>query len=123
MYSTFRTLGFTLARRTTINLELDSTDWRSPDGTRAIQWLERMSATYVLDRDSSVVIGARKIVGAPPPIGVPPSAVLGTNLTFAFQKRLRNDEFYLVYGDASAFSTRPGATLKVIHYFGAQKGT
>ncbi len=123
LYTTYRQAGFFLAKKTTINLELDSTDWHGDVGTRAKQWLERASATYVLGRDGSVVIGARKIVGAGPPVGTSPLPVLGTNLTFALTERRGNDELYLVYGDASTFRTRPGATLKLIHYFGAQKGT
>jgi len=34
-----------------------------------------------------------------------------------------HDEFYIIYGDASASRTVPQFLMKFIHYFGAEKGT
>jgi hypothetical protein len=45
------------------------------------------------------------------------------NLTFAYHRRLPHDELYVAYGDASQLSTLPQFVLKLIHYFGAEKGT
>jgi hypothetical protein len=36
---------------------------------------------------------------------------------------LRNEEFYLAYGNPNTLITVPQALLKVIFYFGGQKGT
>jgi hypothetical protein len=36
---------------------------------------------------------------------------------------LPHDELYLAYGDASQLSTLPQLVVKLIHYFGAEKGT
>ncbi len=44
-------------------------------------------------------------------------------MSFAFSQRRKHDELYFVYGDASAFITRPSATIKYIRYIGADKGT
>jgi len=124
LVSTQRLASFHLGGpRTTVSLRADATDWFGDNHTRATQWLERGSLTYTLGADSSFSLGARKIAGAPPPIGGVPQSVIGTNLSFAFSQRRKHDELYFVYGDASAFYTRPAATLKYIHYFGADKGT
>ena len=64
---------------------------------------------------------------SPPGIGddltETPSFSDGWNLSFAYHKLLQHNEIYLVYGDASAFSTSPQLIFKVVHYFGADKGT
>lgn len=124
LVSTQRLASFHLGGpRTTISVRADATDWFWDNHSRATQRLERGNLTYTLGTDSSFSIGARKIVGASPPVGGLPQSIVGTNLLLAFSRRRKHDEFHFVYGDASAFYTRPAATLKIIHYFGADKGT
>jgi len=124
LVSTQRLASFHLGGpRTTISFRADATDWFGDNHTRATQWLERGSLTYTLGSESSFSIGARKIVGAAPPVGGLPQSTIGTNISFAFSQRRKHDELYFVYGDASAFYSRPAATLKYIRYFGADKGT
>lgn len=115
--------AFRLAKRTTFSFNLDSTDWHGDSGLRETQWLERGGLTFDLGPRSSLTFGARKIVGTPPPFGTMPVFENGTNLSFGYSLRRPHDEVYLVYGDASQFTTRPALTLKLIHYFGAEKGT
>jgi hypothetical protein len=115
-----RVVSFTLAHKTSVSLEADDTVYREP-GTTATQWLERASASYTIGPDTAFVVGARKIFGKAPLYGN--QNTNGTNLSVAFSKRRPHDEFYLVYGDASATSTVPALILKYIYYFGAQKGT
>jgi hypothetical protein len=115
--------AFRVMKRATFSFNLDSTDWLGDRGLKAEQWLERGSLTFDLGSRSSLTFGARKIVGTPPPFGPIPAFQLGTNLSFGYALRRPHDELYFVYGDASQFSTRPAITLKLIHYFGAEKGT
>jgi hypothetical protein len=35
----------------------------------------------------------------------------------------KRDEIYLVYGDASAPSTKPAVIVKYVYYVGGEKGT
>jgi hypothetical protein len=114
--------AFKVFRRATVSFNLDSTDYRGNDGTRDIQWLERAGLTFDLGPRSSFSIGARKIVGTPPPLPTQPF-VNATNLSLGFSRRLPHDEIYAVYGDASVLNRYPALQLKWIHYFGAEKGT
>lgn len=114
--------AFKIMHRATFSFNLDSTDYRGNDGTRDVQWLERGGLTFDLGPRSSFSIGARKIVGTPPPLPVQPF-VNATNLSVGFSRRLPHDEIYAVYGDASVLNTYPSMQLKWIHYFGAEKGT
>ncbi len=52
-----------------------------------------------------------------------PSFSSAFNLSFAYHKLLDHNEIYLVYGGASAFATSPQLIFKIVHYFGADKGT
>ncbi|MEO6989947.1 MAG: DUF5916 domain-containing protein [Candidatus Baltobacteraceae bacterium] len=108
-------------RRATLSFNLDSTDYKGSDG-HDVQWLERVGVAFDLGPRSSLSIGARKIVGIPPPLPVQPF-VSATNLSVGYSKRFAHDELYFVYGDASMLRTYPATQLKWIHYFGAEKGT
>jgi hypothetical protein len=118
-----RDVAFRFMRLSTITLNADSTDWRGDSGVRAVQWLERLGVAVDMGPRSALTVGLRKITGAPPPFGALPAPVLGTNVSLGYSVRRPHDELYLVYGDASQFSTRPALTFKLIHYFGAEKGT
>ncbi len=126
--------------RGTVSLEADDTRQYLDDGRTNVQWLERLGYTYAPTADSSLAVGVRRIIGTPPlifaaaPVGcttvvtLPQSAVIANctgawNLSFAYHHRSPHDEVYVAYGDASRLSTTPAFILKLIHYFGAEKGT
>jgi len=100
-----------------------------------VQWLERAALTRNISRDSSLAIGVRRIIGTPPAVanfftyGVAPYPTgparfySATNVSIAYALHRRRDELYLVYGDASAPSTKPAAILKYVFYLGGEKGT
>ena len=127
--------------RGTLSLEADDTrQYLDARGRTNVQWLERASYTYAPSADSSFAIGVRRIVGTPPVVfaAAPTSCTTvativqidgslpctgAWNLSFAFHRRAPHDELYVGYGDASRLSTTPAFVLKLIHYFGAEKGT
>ena len=47
----------------------------------------------------------------------------GSNISATFHSKMPAGELYVVYGDASAFSTVPQFLVKFIRYVGAGKGT
>ena len=128
--------------RTTLTLEGDNTNQTLDlEGVKEVQWLERASLAYQIDPQSSLAIGARRIIGTspfvtPPPIGLrlPPGACSprfvspgcfsdASNLSLAYYHHIGQNELYLVYGDPNQLSTLPAFIVKFVHYFGAQKGT
>jgi hypothetical protein len=116
-------LGFRVARRATVSLFAYETDWHGR-GPRSVQWLERGSVTFDLGPRASLVAGVRKIIGTPPPFpGLDSSYVKATNISLGFSARRAHDDLYVVYGDASALQTSPALIVKLVHYFGAEKGT
>lgn len=118
-----RDAAFKVARRATVSINADETNWHGDDGTRAVQWLERASLSFDLGPRSSLTFGARKIVGTAPPFGAIPAAINVSNLSFGYTLRRPHDDLFFVYGDASQLVTRHALTLKIVHYFGAEKGT
>ena len=102
----------------------DTTQWLDAGG-RNVQWLERYSYNYATGPDSSFSLGVRRIIGTAPLFdpSSPPSYTNAYNLSFAVHKRLPHDELYIAYGDASQLITVPQFIIKLIHYFGAEKGT
>ena len=118
-----RDAAFKVARRATVSLNADETNWHGDDGTRAIQWLERASLSFDLGPRSSLTFGARKIIGTAPPFGAIPAPINVSNLSFGYTLRRPHDDLFFVYGDASQLVTRHALTLKLVHYFGAEKGT
>ncbi|MDQ6781652.1 MAG: hypothetical protein M3Z37_10940 [Candidatus Eremiobacteraeota bacterium] len=134
-----RTTTWRLGPRGSIFLEADNNvQWMDKGAPRNLLWLERASYTYQNGTSSSIALGVRRIIGATPllefPSGAMPASFRGCDVAYnpcvnqwnvsgAFYKRLAHDEFYLVYGDASRLVTQPQLIFKVIHYFGAEKGT
>jgi hypothetical protein len=131
---------FTAGPRGTVSLEADNTQQYLDAGGTNTQWLERLGYTYTPSADSSFAIGIRRIIGTAPlvfaasPVScttvVTSLQVNGAapctgawNLSFAYHHRSPHDEIYFGYGDASQLSTTPSFILKIIHYFGAEKGT
>ncbi|MBV9973669.1 MAG: hypothetical protein JO135_10080 [Candidatus Eremiobacteraeota bacterium] len=127
--------------RATLFLEADDTRQYLDNGGVNIQWLERIGYNLATGPNSSLTLGVRRIIGTPPlvfaaaPVNCttvyvapPPGAVTAPctgawNLSFAYHRQTLHDELYFAYGDASQLSTTPSLILKLIHYYGAPKGT
>ena len=111
--------------RGTLSLEADDTRGYEDNGTTNVQWLERLGYSYAAGPNSSFAVGVRRIIGTPPVVdaGNLPSFTRAWNLSFAYHRRTPHDELYFAYGDASQLSTLPQLIVKLIHYFGAEKGT
>ena len=111
--------------RGTLSLEADDTRGYEDNGTTNVQWLERAGYAYATGANSSLALGVRRIIGTPPIVDIRslPGFTGAWNLSFAFHHRTPHDELYFAYGDASQLSTLPQFVLKLIHYFGAEKGT
>jgi hypothetical protein len=118
-----RDVAFKVAHVATVALNDDDTNWLGTSNVRDIQWLERAAVSFDLGPRSSFSIGLRKTIGNPPPFATLTPFQYGTNVSVGFSKRLPHDEIFLVYGDASQFTTTPALTFKYVHYFGAEKGT
>jgi len=113
-----------VGNRASITLQANDTQQHLDSGQTYTQWLERLSYSYQSRLNESFAIGVRRIIGVPPTLdgSVPPFSS-AWNLSFAYHKLFQHNEIYLVYGDASAFATSPQFIFKVVHYFGADKGT
>jgi hypothetical protein len=109
--------------RGAFTIEADDTQQYLDAGGTVVQWLERASFAYQLGPNSSVALGARRIIGAPPQLDVPQAYVNAWNLSAAFHRRMPGGELYIVYGDAATVSTVPQFIVKFIKYVGADKGT
>lgn len=114
--------------RGTITFEADDTGDTLDTGEKLVQWLERISFAYQINRTSSLAVGVRRIIGTTPPFFTPVSElntlyINAANVSVAYYKRFGRGELYLVYGDPNAISTTPAAIAKYIFYVGAQKGT
>jgi hypothetical protein len=122
------------------SLEADDTRQHLDAGSTNVLWLERVGHTYALSASSSVSLGVRRIVGTPRDIfaAAPPGCTTAAsiaratgavpctgawNLAFAYHHRSPHDDLYVGYGDARQLSTTPSFILKLVHYFGAEKGT
>ncbi len=130
-----------LGNRASFTFELDNTRQRLDSGGANVQWLERVGYNLATGPNSSFSIGVRRIIGTPPEVfaaapvscttvytALPPGATTlpctgAWNLSFAYHRQTLHDELYFAYGDASLLSTTPSFILKLIHYFGAAKGT
>ncbi len=120
-----RSTTMRVGMRGTFSLEADDTRAYEDFGATNIQWLERLSYAYAAGKDSSLALGVRRIIGTPPIVDLTslPAYTRAWNLTFAYHRRTPHDELYVAYGDASQLSTLPQFVIKLIHYFGAEKGT
>jgi hypothetical protein len=89
-----------------------------------IQWFDGVSYTYQANAASSFAIGLRRVIGTPPvPNGGGDCIGACDNISVAYHLRLRQEEFYLAYGDPNTLTTVPQAIFKIIFYLGGQKGT
>ena len=120
-----RSAAFQVTRDVTFDLEADDSDQFLDRGPRNTQWLERASLTWQPGRNTSLALGARRIIGVGPALeySAIPSYTNAYNISAAFYHRWPQAELYVVYGDASQFTTVPQFIVKLIRYFGAGKGT
>lgn len=107
----------------TIQFEGDDTDFSSPNNGRLQQWLEKTTLSFQLGHDTSLAVGVRRIIGIAPPLTSASSFVDASNVSFAYHRRMAHDELYFVYGDPNNLATTPSFIVKIVHYFGADKGT
>ncbi|HEY5095140.1 MAG TPA: sugar-binding protein [Candidatus Eremiobacteraceae bacterium] len=123
-----RSSTFRNGTRGAVTLEFDDTDQYLDAGSKSTEWLERFSYSYQSGPNQALALGIRRIIGTPPVLLKPsPGSTLsfedGWNLSAAFHQKVPGGEVYVVYGDASAFSTSPAFIIKFIRYIGADKGT
>ena len=108
----------------TVTFTVDNTSQWLASGPDNIQWFDGVSYSYQVNRESSFAVGLRHVSGLPPqPNGGGNCAGSCSNVSVAYHLRLRNEEVYLAYGNPNTLITVPQALLKVIFYFGGQKGT
>jgi hypothetical protein len=108
----------------TLTFTVDNTSQWLPSGPDNIQWFDGVSYSYQVNRESSFAVGIRHVTGLPPqPNGGGDCEGSCSNVSIAYHLRLRNEEFYLAYGNPNTLITVPQALLKVIFYVGGAKGT
>jgi hypothetical protein len=114
-----------IGQRGSLNLEADDTRGYRDNGSTDVQWLLRGGYTLALGPNSALSLGVRRIQGTQPIVDVAQamSPVNASNLSFAYHARIPHAEVYVAYGDASRFATVPQLIVKVVRYFGADKGT
>jgi hypothetical protein len=112
-----------LTRRGTLTLQAFKNDQTMDNGSRNIQWLERASIGYQAGPGESYAVGWRRIIGAGPTFFGTAQFVNATNFSFAFYKRTPMAEIYFAYGNPNMLNTQHDVILKLIQYFGAEKGT
>ena len=137
LHSWFRSASIRAGTRGAITFDDNETDQLVTagldTGMRFTQWLERVGFSYQSGPNQSLALGVRRIIGTPPELFAPAANCTtvpgdcgfssGWNLSAAFHQKVPQGEFYVVYGDAAAFSTAPQFIIKYIRYIGADKGT
>ncbi|HXW76719.1 MAG TPA: hypothetical protein VEJ20_04840, partial [Candidatus Eremiobacteraceae bacterium] len=142
----FRSSTMRIGSRGSLTLSLDDTaQWLrtpspacgTPTALSCVQWFDGASYAYQVGPDSSFAIGLRRVAGVPPqPNGggdcngtLTTAGALASpirpcsNVSIAYHLRFRDEEVYAAYGNPNTLTTVPQALLKVIFYFGGQKGT
>ena len=112
-----------VTKRGTLTLQVFENDQAFDGGNRNVQWLERASIGYQAGPGESYAVGLRRIVGTGPTFFSPPQFLRATNFSFAYYKRLPMFELYFAYGNPNRLNTQHDLILKIIQYFGAEKGT
>lgn len=123
LHSTDLFTSLHVMRLGTLSLEAYNTNQLLDAGGRYTQWLERASFAYQLGPGESLALGWRKIIGTGPVFFTAPEFTDATNLSFAYYRRIRGAEIYLAYGTPNELNTQHDLLLKIIRYFGADKGT
>lgn len=123
LHSTDLITTLRLTSRGTLSFEAYNTNQDLDAGGSLKQWLERVSLGYQLDPSQSIAIGLRRIIGTGPVFFNDPQFIDGTNLSFAYYRRMHGAEIYFAYGTPNTLSTQHDFLLKIIRYIGADKGT
>ena len=120
-----RTSTIRIGDRSFLTLVDDSTSQWMPRGIRDnVQWFEDVSYAYQIAPNSSLAIGIRRVTGNPPqPNGGGDCIGQCSNISIAYHLRLKNEEFYVAYGNPNTLVSVPQAIFKMIFYVGGQKGT
>jgi len=111
--------------RGSLTFTVDNTAQWMPRGTADnVQWFDSVAYSYQVNANSSFAVGLRDVIGNPPqPNGGGDCMSRCANISIAYHLRLKNEEFYLAYGNPNTLVTVPQAIFKVIFYAGGQKGT
>jgi len=123
LHSITRSTTLKIGPRGTLTLQANNTRDALDSGVLLQQWLERVSFGYQIGAGETFAIGVRKIIGAGPPFFGPARFINATNISFALYKRIPYAEIYFAYGDPNRLQTQHDVILKLIQYFGADKGT
>ncbi len=119
-----RTSTIRAGARGSFTVTLDDTAQWLPRGTDNVQWFNSVAYSYQVNANSSFAVGLRDVIGNPPqPNGGGNCMGRCANVSLAYHLRLKNEEFYLAYGNPNTLVTVPQAIFKVIFYAGGQKGT
>jgi hypothetical protein len=120
----FRSSTIRVGDRGSVTFTVDNTSQWMPKTADNIQWFDSVAYAYQISSNSSIAVGIRRVIGNPPqPNGGGDCIGACSNVSIAYHLRLRDEEFYLAYGDPNTLITVPQALLKVIFYTGGQKGT
>lgn len=112
-----------LGRLATVSAEAYETGDALDSGSHLTQWLERASIAYPIGPGQSFALGWRRIIGTAPPFFTGPQFTNATNLSMAYYRRWNGMELYAAYGDPNQLATQHDVIVKLIRYFGAEKGT
>ncbi len=120
-----RTSTIRIGDRGFLTLVDDNTSQWMPRGMADnVQWFEDVSYAYQIAPNSSLAIGIRRVTGNPPqPNGGGDCIGQCSNISVAYHLRLKNEEFYVAYGNPNTLVSVPQAIFKMIFYVGGQKGT
>jgi hypothetical protein len=122
--SWFRNSTLRVGNRGYLTFTVDDTAQWMPNAPANVQWFDGVSYAYQIGPDSSFAIGLRRVIGFPPqPNGGGNCEGVCSNISIAYHLRLRNEEYYLAYGDPNTLVTVPQAIFKIIFYAGGEKGT
>jgi hypothetical protein len=121
----FRSSTLRVGDRGSLTFAVDNTAQWMPLGQHDnVQWFDSVSYSYQVDRNSSLAIGLRRVIGvAPQPNGGGNCLGRCSNVSVAYHLRLVHDELYFAYGDPNTLTTVPQAIFKLIFYAGGEKGT
>jgi hypothetical protein len=120
----FRNSTVRVGMRGYLTLTVDNTAQWFAHAPANIQWFDGLSYAYQLGANSSFAVGVRRVIGFPPqPNGGGNCEGVCSNISLAYHLRVRNQEYYLAYGDPNSLITIPQAIFKIIFYAGGEKGT
>jgi hypothetical protein len=118
-----RTAAFRIGPRGISDFEWDTSNFVPQVGNAVNQTLLRIGFSYQLGPEDAFTAGIRRVYGETANVGAGIQINPGTNISFAFHHRGEHRELFIVYGNPNSATTYPVLTVKLIQYFGAEKGT